>query len=261
MKGFILSVPQKYEELALRNVLLLRHRFRLDHPIEIWEAGQDISDEVRAQFSRIPGLVFRNVEEVGEDPAFWKGFQIKALMCRFTRFDEFVLVDADATFVQNPKKIWNSRGYRKTGSYFFRDLTQWKFHDLSETTDEKFMSAEYVRGRIAWLKGLLPHRSPFFPKEWSFVYEQDLPTRPVLEAYMESGVVFLNKAFHHRTVQVLFDLNKNHAETYRWIWGDKETFWIACCIAEAPYTMNSQPPYMAKKLIQPYRWLPFYYQK
>ena len=37
--------------------------------------------------------------------------------------------------------------------------------------------------------------------------------------FFSQGVVFLNKAFHDRTVQVLFDLNKNHAQTYRWIWG------------------------------------------
>lgn len=262
MKGFILSVPQKYETLALRNVLRLRNRFHLDHPIEIWEAGREISDAVRAQFAAVKGVEFRNVADVGEDPEAWRGFQIKALMCRHTRFEEFVLVDADATFLQSPAKIWNDEGYRQTGSFFFRDLTRWKFHDLREGPDAgKFHSAAFVRDRGAWLRGLVPQPPAFFPKEWEYLYRPDLPREPVLEAYMESGVVYFDRSRHARTIDFLLELNRNHAETYRHVWGDKETFWIACCQSGTPFTMNPQTPFVFRKLVQPYRGLPFYYQK
>jgi len=260
MKGFLISIPQRYEDLALRNLKRLRERFKIDLPVEIWEAGQEISDQARAELRKIPNVSFRNVADTGESVGFWRGFQIKALMCQYTAFDEFILVDADATFVQNPLKIWKNRGYRATGSYYFRDRILWKYQNL-KAGGEGFSSLEKYQNRVQWLKGLMPQKSPYFPRQWAYVYGEGVPTKPVLEAYMESGVVYLDRSRQQAVIDKVFELNKNHAETYRYVHGDKETFWIANCLTGTPFTMNPLPPYMNDKLTQLYHLRPFYFQK
>ena len=45
MFGFVIPVPRKYERIALDNITRIRRRFRLEHPIEIWEVGEEIGPE------------------------------------------------------------------------------------------------------------------------------------------------------------------------------------------------------------------------
>ena len=40
-------------------------------------------------------------------------------------------------------------------------------------------------------------------------------------------VVYINKARHKDVVETIFELNSNWQETYNYIYGDKETFWLA----------------------------------
>jgi hypothetical protein len=79
---------------------------------------------------------------------------------------------------------------------------------------------------------LLPTKPPFFPREWDYMFMDDIPTAPVPEALMEAGAVSMDKRRHEDTVETVFRLNHDHETTYRWIWGDKETWWITCCMVE-----------------------------
>jgi hypothetical protein len=59
--------------------------------------------------------------------------------------------------------------------------------------------------------------------------------------YQESGVVYFNKSIHLDVVETIYQLNDNHKETYNYVYGDKETFWLACCINNKPFYMNPMP--------------------
>jgi hypothetical protein len=56
--------------------------------------------------------------------------------------------------------------------------------------------------------------------------------------YQESGVVCLNKSIHPDVVETIYELNDNHKETYKYVYGDKETFWLSCVINNKPFYMN-----------------------
>lgn len=76
-----------------------------------------------------------------------------------------------------------------------------------------------------------------FPKEWDYLYNDNLPAKPVKEALQESGVVYMNKTIHAKSINYIFLLNRNYKYTYQFIWGDKETFWIGCVMSNVKYTL------------------------
>ena len=114
------------------------------------------------------------------------------------------------------------------------------------------------------LTTLLPEKNAFFPKEWDYIYQKQLPNEPVKEALQESGVVLMDKEKHKESIQFIYDLNNNHKETYNYIWGDKETFWIGCVMAGKEFYFNPTSGYISKetgKLSHDYNGSIFFSQK
>jgi hypothetical protein len=263
MFGIVIPVPRKYESIALDNVRRLRGRFGLECPIEIWEVGEEVGSETRRALESIGGVRFRNALEYPIDPSHWKGFQVKAFAASRNGFDEFLLCDADVRFLQDPSKILRGRSYRETGTYFFRDLAKWKFRDIRPGVEDHFRSLEYFSGRRDWLRGLLPKEPSFFPREWHYMFEDGIPASPVAEAYMEAGAVYFDRRRHADTLEAVYRLNDDHETTYRWVWGDKETWWIACCMTSKPFAMHAQYPIQPPKMRLTHFLgaLPFFTQK
>lgn len=255
MRGFIIACPLKYQHFCLQNVLKIRNEYGIDLPIEIWQIGQEISDEYMEYFRQVSNLSFHYVEKYTETPNHWRGFQIKAFILKNTTLTEPILCDADIVFHSNPLLLYDDPGYLETGTYFFRDLEQWKFHDLREPSPEKFQSLAFFNMRknfIQWVAG--EKKSKYFPEEWSYLYDTSPPTNPVAEAYQESGVVLMNKMVNSDIVERIYFLNDYHQYTYQFIHGDKETFWLGCIMAGKPYTINPTYGYMYnEKLTHNYR--------
>ena len=238
MKGIIIACPNKYENICLNNIIILRGSFNCRLPIEIWEIGNEITDNIKNQM-KLKDCKFKNVIEYSNDSNHWKGFQIKAFMLYYTDFEEVILCDADITFFKNPEIIFNDINYINTGTYFFKDLDKWKFENLKYNNNNKFNSINFYNNRKNFIKKLIPRKTDIFPIEWSYIYDDNLPEVPVKEALQESGVVFINKLIHKKSIDYIFILNQNHKETYKYIWGDKETFWIGCCMSNKSYYFNN----------------------
>ncbi len=254
MLGFVMSVPQKYEEQAIKCIQRLRNKFQLTNPVEIWETGSEISDSAREELQKLDNIIFRNVLEYTDDLAHWRGYQIKAFAAFHTSFDEFILCDADIMFCQNPLKILSNSGYKKTGTYFFRDL-MWRFKsDKSES---------YVKCQ-EWIKSLFASPPPYFAKEWLHFFDQSNSSkvrRGLCKEYMEAGVMYFNRNKIDDVLEVVYKLNDNHKETYKYVHGDKDTWWIACCVKNKAYTMNKSIPIFFPPLTHFYEFRPFFYQK
>jgi hypothetical protein len=271
IKGIVIAVPRKYERICLSNVLNIR-RLKCMLPIEIWEAGEEILPATRNALVKIDNLTFKNVNDYCGNGRHWKGYQIKAFMLFHTSFREVMLCDSDVILYQNPNLLFEDKNYIKTGTYFFRDMEEFQFSKLDNTWEQlrqkiiynKFSNASFFLKRKKWLTTLLPEKSPFFPVEWDYIYLNQIPGTPVKEALQESGVVLMNKDKHKDSIQNIYDLNNKHKETYKYIWGDKETFWIGCLMANEPFYFNPTSGYISnetKKLTQYYNGEIFYTQK
>lgn len=270
-RGMVIPVPEKYEKLALSNVQSIRAMGCL-LPIEIWEIGEEITEESRAAFAEIENLKFQKVDDYCADAAHWKGFQVKAFILYHTSFKEVLLCDADAIIHQNPMLLFEDENYLKTGAYFFKDLEKWRFKRLNSSLEQflqrffykKFRNAAFFEQRRKWLTDLLPEKRATFPEEWAYMYEAGLPKGAVKEALQESGVVLMDKEKHETSIQHIYELNRKHEETYKYVWGDKETFWIGCVMADKDYYFNPSSGYIStktKKLTHDYKGKPFFSQK
>jgi len=83
----------------------------------------------------------------------------------------------------------------------------------------------------------MPERNQYFPEEWNYIYR--IPdTIQSMWYYQEAGVVYFNKSMHPDILETIYELNKNHKETYKYVYGDKETFWLAFCMNNKPFYMN-----------------------
>lgn len=259
MRGIIIAVPKKYQEITYANLeALQKHGCEL--PVEIWEIGKEVDEYYREMYKTFKNVSCLNVEDYVSNADHWRGFQVKAFILKHTAFDEPILCDADMIFHQHPETIYEDEGYKQTGAFFFRDLTMWAFHNLHKTED-KFQSIEFFQARMSWLREMLPVRSPLFPIEWGYVYE-DIPQNPVQEALMESGCVYMNKHIHAESIEHIYKLNDDHKTTYTYVHGDKETFWIGCVLANKPFTFNDTPAIeIDGRLLHMYKNSVFFTQK
>lgn len=251
-RGIVIAVPKKYEKLGLLNVQTIR-ALNCMLPIEIWEVGNEITEETRTEFAKIENLKFKKVDDYCENGKHWKGYQIKAFLVYHTIFKEVFLCDADVILHQNPVLLFEDENYLRTGAYFFKDLENWQFSKLNDKREQfrqrffynKFRSSKFFLKRKKWLTDLLPEKKGTFPKEWEYMYVAQIPKEPVKEALQESGVVLMNKEKHKDSIQNIYELNNNYKDTYKYIWGDKETFWIGCVMADNEYYFNSTSGYIS----------------
>ena len=243
MKGIVIACPNTYELICLNNIISLRKEHRCYLPIEIWEIGAEITLETKNKM-KMYNVIFKNVYDYCDNPSHWKGFQVKVFSLYHSEFDEVILCDADVTFYKNPEMIFNDENYIRTGAYFFKDLECWQFHDLSYGNTDKFSSLSFYNKRKDFIQKLLPNKTDTFPTEWLYIYNEAIPNTPVKEALQESGVVYINKNIHSESLNYIFKLNDNHAETYECVWGDKETFWIGCVMANKDYYFNNTSGFM-----------------
>lgn len=232
-KGIIIPILEKYEELLICNLYILRTNYNCTIPIELWQIGQEISISMQQKLESLKdqlNLSFKNVSDYTDDPEHWRGWQIKAFIVKHTTFDEIILCDCDSVFLQNPEVVFDDEHYISTGTYFFKD---WMKHEPNNWDIE-------IPARRAFIKSLMPERNQYFPEEWNYIYNLPKTVQPMWY-YQEAGVVYLNKTLHPDIVETIYELNNNYKETYKYVYGDKETFWLACCINNKPFYMNPMP--------------------
>lgn len=242
MIGLATAITKRYEHIAIPNFQRLVGEFGWEHPIEIWEAGEEISAEGRAALEAIPGVKFRNTLELDDRVGFWRGFQIKAPAVLHSEATHLLWCDADVRLYKSPAHLLETDGYKTTGSYIFHDFPDWKFSSLVEEATDKFHSIPYFLQRKRFLRALLPVKSVDFPAVWDYIYADDIPTRPVQEAFAETAVFALDREANRDVAQTFYNLNYHHNYTYRRFHGDKELLWISFLVHGKPFTMNPAMP-------------------
>jgi len=232
MKGIIIPAMEKYENILYSNIKYLREKFNCNLPIEIWQIGQEISDVMKYILESNQekwNITFKNVNDYTDNSEHWKGYQIKAFVLKYTDFDEIILCDCDSIFLASPEIIFKDPNYIKTGTFFFKDFLR----HLPSNNDEE-------TNRKIWFKNMFPIPPQYLPEECYYLYNMKTKKQQMW-FYQESGVVYLNKTMHLDIIEKIYILNENHKETYKYVHGDKETFWIACLLCNKPFYMNNYP--------------------
>ncbi len=274
-RGILLPCNDTYLNYAVHNLQILRGKHDCRLPIEIWHSGDELSLASKKILEAFAPITFRDIAAIThEDPKKFRGWQIKGFAVGYTYFDEIILIDADLILFQNVEILFDHPGYIRTGAFLFRDQN-WSLQGglIKKACVRRFDDPYYFKRR-EFINSLIKRPSPYLPKEWSHYW--DLHLLPTKDIYLsldevESGCVVIDRERHKRGVQKIVDLNKDYKNTYKYFWGDKETFWVAFESEKEPYTVNEEFPktYFAKSfdssirtdIVQFIDGVPFYQQK
>ena len=229
-KGLIIPIMEKYEDILLENINNLYNKFNFTLPIELWQIGTEISLKATQKIEKLQlthKIYFKNVKDYTDDYFHWQGYQIKGFIFKHTAFDEIILCDCDVFFGVNPEIIFTDKNYIETGCFFFKDY----LHHYPKDEEE-------IQNRIKFIKKILPQPNIYFPKEWEYIYANNYNPKKHSWFYLESGVVYINKKLHQTVLDTIYDLNDNWKETYKYVLGDKETFWLAFVMHNKPFYIN-----------------------
>jgi hypothetical protein len=224
------------QPMAFKEQLLDLRALGCKLPVEIWEAGNEL-DTTRKWLKELDGVRLRDMADHVDDIRQWRGWQIKGAIPSFTAFDELLLIDADISFAINPEVLFRTAEWMQTGTYFFRD-EQSRWHWFAGEHCKSCNDHRFYQSRKKWVQALLGTPMPkTVPQEWAYHWQEKTVNNATKEI-MDSGVVLLDRRRHPGLLKHLFELNRNKAETYKYIWGDKETFWLSAVLADEPYALH-----------------------
>ncbi|CAI5757373.1 unnamed protein product [Candida verbasci] len=146
----------------------------------------------------------------------FRGYANKFLATLFNSFEEFMLIDADTVMMQNPEYFFNLKGYKQTGTFFYKDRTTFETRPMSDTIFFKKLGPSILDSTM--------FNIPIMTEK---TYKNDFFKG--LFHYQESGLVMLNRNIHYNSILMMLQLNFYEPVNSR-IHGDKEIFWLALTI-------------------------------
>ncbi|GAA5988573.1 hypothetical protein JCM5350_004458 [Sporobolomyces pararoseus] len=239
-KGIIIPCGNDQFVYAVHLVATLKHVHRTKLPIHVvYAGGDDLAPEKRAALrtihedvSVIDILNFFDEDLVGIHGGGWA---IKVFAILASPFQEVIIADADAVFMQDPANMYLDPGYNKTGTLFFRDR-------------EIFPGNGQVHD---WWHGIMKGRTPS-PQMAASRWWNEQASREE----MESGVIVFDKRRREVSLGLVFVgyLNTRGVRepvTYANTYGDKESFWMAFELAGIPYHMDQEYAAIIGQLTHP----------
>lgn len=235
--GIVLPTGSGTLRFAYHLIGSLREQLRCTLPIEIAYAGdEDLPPADRKRLeSRFDDIRFLNVLEVFDDKTLNLrngGWAIKAFAALGSSFEEVILVDADAVFIQKPEALLVQEAYIKNGALLFHD-------------------------RLLW-KGASPARHEWWESQVDEPSAALNMSRAFTEDYSEegdSGVVVLNKSRLDVFVGLLHvawqNTKKIRETTYKMGHGDKESWWFGLELTGASYAFERHYASMVGWLADP----------
>lgn len=227
-KGLVITTGKKRFRYACHLILNLRRVLKSNLPIQVAYSGEDDLPKIYRDFiTRIaPDVSTFDVTSVFDDRTLdlpHGGWAIKAFAVLGSTFEQAILLDADALFLQPPDVIFDQHPqYLERGVLLFHDRLLWQ---------------GAFKERHAWWEKELENTTLSDTIQQSKVY---------MDGYAEegdSGVVAVDKSrldvfigLLHIAWQSTRDVRE--AYTYRQGHGDKESWWFGFELTGTPYSME-----------------------
>lgn len=231
--GIVMCVGQRDVVLAMQNIRTLRNVLGSALPIEVFYAGEhDFPSDQRKHLEDLePNIQILNILDFYDDTVAGideslaeNGWVMKPFAMLASRFQKSILVDADTVFLKRPDAYFDDdTSLKKTGTLFYHD---------------RAVKGDYTGwiDTLKWIKKVLNGRKP------SAVLKQSIFWTAKLEHQQESGLVFLDKGIPGVFTSLMFAtwMNTKAVRGYvnKHVFGDKETFWLACELTSTPYHFN-----------------------
>ncbi|EQC31540.1 hypothetical protein SDRG_10712 [Saprolegnia diclina VS20] len=264
--GIVIPLHNNMAALGVSLILELR-RLNSTLPIQIYHCfSGELVDETQALLRATDPLGRVEIVDVcalllanGVFPSHWialeyQSYLIKVLSLLHTSFDQVMLLDADVIFLESPDTLWTMPGYNQTGTLFFydRQIHVPAFFNTPMTQPKRPGSRK---------KTLLHHLFQHFP------YSAFGLRQPHLSSQLRASSAWQGKTAHEQDSSIVL-IHKTRVAPVVWqvlwhlvhhlrfecaykpglSWGDKEYFWLAFALADAPYAFS---PFAAANVALP----------
>lgn len=227
-KGIVIPTGKKNFRFSCHLIKNIRQALRSELPIQIAYAGdEDLPSTYREFVKSIDTQIdTMDVTQFLDDTTLKLtegGWAIKPFAALVSPFEQVILLDADAVFIQSPDVIFDGHpGYKESGTLLFHDRLLWQ--------------GAFAERHAWWEKELKDHEpSPALQK--SRVYNDGYAEE------CDSGLVAIDKRRLKTLLGLLHVCWQNSAEvrdqwTYKQGYGDKESWWFGLELSGAHYTFE-----------------------
>lgn len=227
-KGIVIPTGKRTFRYACHLISNIRDVLNSKLPIEVVYAGDsDLPLEYRRFITQLgPNIEATEITQIFDDSTLdlaHGGWAIKPFAALASRFEQVMVLDADAVFLQPPETIFdNHSGYQKTGTLLFHDRLLWQ---------------GMFQERHEWWERHLTHQKPSPALSKSLVYNEGYAEE------QDSGVLVLDKSRLPVLLGLLHTCWQNTQEvrekwTYKMGYGDKESWWFGLELVGAEYTFE-----------------------
>jgi len=221
-RGIVISTGDRHYNLVRSSIDIFRNVLNCTLPVEVFYIGEkDLSEERRKTLSELPDVYVSDLTHYFDnDIVKIGGWAAKPFALLASRFDETILMDADAAYIRNPSILFEDEGYKETGTLYFRDRTR---------------EAGVNRGNI-WLKSWMVDPLPESSSTRFYKTES--------HHEVESSTIVIHKS---RNILGLLNICKMNEQkirdevVYTKVYGDKETFWMGFDMARQHFNILENP--------------------
>lgn len=222
-KGIVISLGKKDFRYACHLIMGIRHVLSSTLPIQIAYAGdEDLPKVYREKLVSLgKDIETLNLLPLIDDTTLDLAhgtFGTKPVAMLVSKFEQVILVDADSVFLQPPEALFESKGYKETGTYLFHD---------------RLLNKGVFQERHEWWESHLKYNPPSATLLQSASYSQNY------SAEQDSGVVVFDKSRTPVLLALLHICWQNSAAGRKYmigkVFGDKETYWFGLELCRVPY--------------------------
>ncbi|POM65985.1 Hypothetical protein PHPALM_18225, partial [Phytophthora palmivora] len=278
-RGIVLPLYDKITTLGVSLILQLRS-LGVNLPIEIPHCGdfnEDYGETIMKKKEQLGEVYVYNACKIAAtaksllDPTKqlfckdldnchrrFRNFAIKVLGVVYSRFEEIMLMDADALLFQSPMPLWETEKYQTTGTLFFNDrIAEANFSmglGYKPANRPNIMAIEHYLSKadvdlFRYLPTLArPNASAeLIAADKSTVTLHFQPSEGLLKSHpwngrsahrVDSSILLWNKKRQPRATAILASFISLNDLPRPPSYGDKELFFVACELAETQYTFS-----------------------
>ncbi|KAF4039555.1 putative Mannosyltransferase [Phytophthora infestans] len=278
-RGIVLPLYDKITTLGVSLILQLRS-LGVDLPIEVPHCGdfdEAYGEAIMKKRAQLGEVYVYNACKIAAtaksllDPSKqlfckdldnchrrFRNFAIKVLGVVYSRFEEIMLMDADALLFQSPMALWETNKYQTTGTLFFNDrIAEANFSMGLGYKPAKRPNIMAIEDYLSKADVDLFRNIPTIPRpnasakliaaDESTVTLHFQPSEGLLKSHpwkgrsahrVDSSVLLWNKKRQPRATAILASIISLNDVPRPPSYGDKEFFFVACELAETQYAFS-----------------------
>ena len=226
---------------AVHQIIALRGVLNSTLPIEVFYGGDDDLSKpyrdflhlIESAFPESGSITTVDITEKFPDPdellGLPGGWAMRPFAILASSFKTVILADADAIFLQDPRKILDEVNLQKFGSMFWHDRILGPASEETYKWADELLETAKAKNRDNLQASGWFNKTTFYEMERYFLSRINLINSGALVIDKTRNLAGVLMACHLNTLRVRDEI------TYQKFYGDKESYWFSHALTSTPY--------------------------